>query len=55
MQSVRQGRKGCVEAGVRDGERYQPQVEGRENSKGTQVREKHMVGSENSRQLSGGT
>lgn len=50
MQSVRQGRKGCGGWG-QDGERYQPQVEGRENSKGTQVREKYMVGSENSRQL----
>ena len=41
MQSARQGRKGCVEAGVRDGERYHPQVEGRENLKGTEVREVH--------------
>lgn len=55
VQSVRQGRKGCVEIGVRDGERYQPQEEGRENSTGTEVREKYMVGSGNSRQLSGGT
>ena len=44
-----------MEVGVRDGERYQPQEEGRENSKGTEVREKYMVGSGNSRQLSGGT
>lgn len=44
-----------MEVGVRDGERYPPQEEGRENSKGTEVREKYMVGSGNSRQLSGRT
>lgn len=55
MQSARQGSKGCVWAVVGDGKRYQPQVEGTENSKGTAVREKHMAGSENPRQLSGWT
>lgn len=39
----------------RDGERHQPQVKGTESSKGTEVREKYTVGSENSRQLSGWT